>query len=53
MEASKLKALQAPIKQRYRDDPDAALITLKAEGCIGEGVTCSVSTGRSDQPEES
>jgi len=41
-----LKALQAPLKERYRSDPDTALITLKAEGRIGEGVTCSVQTGR-------
>ena len=46
MDASELKARQAPIKARYRDDPGAALITLKAEGALGEGVTCSVRTGR-------
>ena len=34
------------MKQRYRDDPAAALVTLKAEGRLGEGVTCSVDTGR-------
>ena len=41
-----LKAVQAPLKERYRSDPEAALITLKAEGRIGEGVTCSVQTGK-------
>jgi uncharacterized OsmC-like protein len=42
-----LKALQAPIKQRYRDTPESAVITLKAEGTVGaEGVTCKVDTGR-------
>ena len=41
-----LKSLQAPLKERYRSEPEAALITLKAEGRIGEGVTCSVETGR-------
>ncbi len=41
-----LKSLQAPLKERYRSEPEAALITLKAEGRIGEGVTCSVQTGR-------
>ncbi len=46
MNAAELKELQTPIKARYRDDPDAALITLKAQGAIGEGVTCSVETGR-------
>ncbi len=46
MDAAELKDLQTPIKARYRDDPDAAVITLKAQGAIGEGVTCSVDTGR-------
>jgi uncharacterized OsmC-like protein len=46
MDANDLKTLQAPIKDRYREEPDAALITLKAEGRVGEGVTCSVETGR-------
>lgn len=47
MDAETLKALQAPIKQKYRDAPDSAVITLKAEGTIGaEGVTCKVDTGR-------
>jgi uncharacterized OsmC-like protein len=46
MNAAELKDLQTPIKARYRDDPDAAVITLKAQGAIGEGVTCSVETGR-------
>ncbi len=46
MDATELKERQAPIKARYRDEPDAAVITLKAEGSIGEGVTCSVETGR-------
>ncbi len=46
MDAAQLKELQTPIKARYRDDPDAAVITLKAQGAIGEGVTCSVETGR-------
>ncbi len=46
MKAAELKELQTPIKARYRDDPDAAVITLSARGAIGEGVTCSVETGR-------
>ena len=46
MKAAELKELQTPIKARYRDDPEAAVITLKAQGAIGEGVTCSVDTGR-------
>jgi uncharacterized OsmC-like protein len=46
MDASALKELQAPFKQRYREEPEAAIITLKAEGAIGEGVSCKVATGR-------
>jgi uncharacterized OsmC-like protein len=46
MDADSLKAMQAPIKQRYRDEPEAAVVTLKAEGEIGENLSCSVATGR-------
>jgi uncharacterized OsmC-like protein len=46
MDAVALKALQAPLKERYRETPETAVITLKAEGRIGEGVTCSVRTGK-------
>jgi uncharacterized OsmC-like protein len=46
MEADELRALQAPLKQKYKEDPDAALVTLKAKGQIGEGVTCRVETGQ-------
>jgi len=46
MDADGLKALQAPIKARYRDDPDAAVVTLRAEGDIGEGLSCSLATSR-------
>jgi uncharacterized OsmC-like protein len=46
MDASTLKQMQAPFKQRYREQPEAAMITLKAEGAIGEGVSCRVDTGR-------
>jgi uncharacterized OsmC-like protein len=41
-----LRALQAPLKQQYVDDPDAAVVTLRSEGALGEGITCSVETGR-------
>ncbi len=41
-----LRAVQAPLKEHYRSEPDAALITLKAEGRIGDRVTCSIQTGR-------
>ena len=46
MDAAALKALQAPIKDKYRETPHAAVVTLKAEGRIGEGVTCRVETGK-------
>lgn len=46
MDANDLKTLQAPLKERYRDTPDAAVITLKAEGAVGEGVTCSIQTSK-------
>lgn len=46
MTAEELKSLQAPIKAKYRERPEAALVTLRAEGRIGEGVTCKVETGK-------
>jgi len=46
MDGETLKAVQAPLKQRYREDPGAGLVTLHARGSIGEGVTCSVETGQ-------
>jgi uncharacterized OsmC-like protein len=46
MRRDELRALQAPLKERYRDEPEAALITLRAAGTLGEGVSCSVQTGR-------
>ncbi len=46
MKSTELKDMQAPIKAKYRDTPDAAVITLKAEGSLGEGVTCSVQTSK-------
>jgi uncharacterized OsmC-like protein len=46
MDTAELKAAQAPLKQRYRDDPGAAIVTLRAQGSIGDGVTCSVETGQ-------
>jgi uncharacterized OsmC-like protein len=46
MEAEELRALQAPLKEHYRTEPDAARITLSATGTLGEGVSCSVQTGR-------
>ncbi len=46
MKAEKLRSLQTPLKERYREHPEAALVTLKAEGRIGEGITCKVGTGK-------
>lgn len=46
MKSDELKSLQAPLKAKYKEEPGAALITLKAEGKLGEGITCKVSTGR-------
>ena len=47
MDANELKTLQAPLKGRYREDAKAALVTLTAQGRLGDGVSCSVETGRS------
>lgn len=46
MNAAELKNLQAPLKDKYREDPGAAVITLKAQGKAGEGISCKVDTGR-------
>ena len=46
MERDELRAIQAPLKERYREEPEAALVTLSASGNLGEGVSCSVDTGR-------
>jgi uncharacterized OsmC-like protein len=47
MDQTELKAAQAPLKARYREEPTAALVSLRADGTLGEeGVSCSVSTGR-------
>src|SRR5215813_6285892 len=47
MDAAELRAMQAPIKERYKQDPSAAVITLKAKGSTDtEGLTCKVETGR-------
>jgi len=46
MKTEELRAIQTPLKERYKAQPDAALITLKARGRLGEGVTCSLQTGK-------
>jgi uncharacterized OsmC-like protein len=46
MNSEQLRALQAPLKTRYKEEPKAALVTLKAQGRLGEGVGCKVDTGK-------
>ena len=46
MDRDQLRTLQAPLKERYRNEPEAARITLSATGELGDGVACSVQTGR-------
>ena len=46
MKAEELRTLQAPLKEEYKVDPEKAVITLNAEGRIGEGITCKVDTGK-------
>ncbi|MGB0127819.1 MAG: OsmC family protein [Rhodocyclaceae bacterium] len=46
MNTEELRAIQAPLKDRYREAPEAALITLRAQGKAGEGVSCRVETGK-------
>lgn len=46
MDANALRELQAPLKDRYRKEPDAAVITLKARGSLDEGIACKVETGK-------
>lgn len=46
MERDELRAIQAPLKERYEHEPEGAMVTLRAEGTLGDGVSCSVQTGR-------
>jgi uncharacterized OsmC-like protein len=46
MDRDELVRLQQPLKDRYRDEPEAARLTLTAEGTLGEGISCSLKTGR-------
>lgn len=46
MKTEELRALQAPLKDVYKDAPEKAVVTLNAEGRIGEGITCRVETGK-------
>jgi uncharacterized OsmC-like protein len=44
MEREELRAIQAPLKQQYRDNPDAALVTLRTQGVLGQNVSCTISS---------
>lgn len=46
MQADTLRALQTPLKEHYRQEPQAALITLRAQGRLGENLTCKIETGK-------
>jgi uncharacterized OsmC-like protein len=46
VDRDELRSVQAPLKDRYRADPAAAVVTLRATGTLGEGISCSVQTGR-------
>src|SRR6476620_12226724 len=45
MNLTELKSLQTPLKEQYKSDPESAIITLKATGKLGEGISCKVETG--------
>ena len=46
MNSEELKNLQAPLKEKYKTNPEAAIVTLTAQGKIGDGISCKVETGR-------
>jgi len=46
MNAETLRSLQAPLKEKYRQEPNTALVTFRAEGRLGEGITCKIETGK-------
>ena len=46
MNTEELRSVQGPLKERYRGSPEAALITLRAQGRLGEGVSCQIETGK-------
>jgi len=47
MNSEELRSKQAPLKEQYCESPDSALFTLHAEGQLGEGVSCTLRTGKS------
>lgn len=46
MDSEQLRSVQAPLKARYRESPETALVTLRARGRVGEGVSCRIETGK-------
>jgi uncharacterized OsmC-like protein len=46
VDRAQLRSVQEPLKERYRAEPDAALVTLRASGTLGDGISCAVGTGR-------
>ena len=46
MTADELRSLQAPLKTQYRERPETASVTLRAEGRVGENMTCKIETGK-------
>jgi uncharacterized OsmC-like protein len=46
MKSDELRAIQAPLKDKYKETPKAALVTLRAQGRVGEGITCKIETGK-------
>ena len=46
MDSTELKQLQAPLKEKYTDNPETAVITMRAESHVSEGIACKVETGR-------
>ena len=46
MNSDQFRAIQAPLKAQYRESPDKAVVTLKAQGRVSDGISCRVATGR-------
>ena len=46
MDATELKNLQTPLKEKYRENPETAIIILTAQGQVNDGISCRVETGR-------
>lgn len=46
MDRDTLRSIQQPLKDRYREEPGAAVVTMRADAALGEGISCSVNTGR-------